>query len=90
MFFLQHVHQHLLSASQRGIISELTPSALYELFVSICKRRLHLIIGYDGDNPAELQILRENDCLTKNSFHLIVQVRRYHLLDFESFIAFLF
>ena len=88
--FFQHVHQHLLSASQRGIISELTPSALYELFVSICKRRLHLIIGYDGDNPAELQILRENDCLTKNSFHLIVQVRHCHLWTSKVLLLFSF
>ncbi len=71
---LQHVHQHLLNASKGGIISELTPSALYDLFVSICKRRLHIIIAYDGDKQDELKLIKEYDCLTKNSFHIVVQV----------------
>ncbi len=72
--FLKRVHQHLLKSSQSGIINELTPSALYNLFVSICKRRLHIIMAYDGDNHSELNLFTQNECLIKHSFHLVVQV----------------
>ena len=63
----------MLRESAGGIISELTPSALYDLFVTICKRRLHLIVAYDGDSEQELALIRDNPCLTKSSLHLVVQ-----------------
>jgi len=61
-----------MNSGSSAAADELTPTALYEAFVQACKKKLHLLISYDGGKRDELDLLISNDCLTKNAFHLVV------------------
>ena len=59
----ESVHSHLLSESLSPSCNnyDLSPTALYEIFVNMCKRRLHLIISYNRrDSEAEFMFRMNN------------------------------
>ncbi len=58
----------------------MTPTALYEIFVTICKRKLHVIISYDAERDEEVSLLKKHSCLSKNAFHFVIQVQNTHYL----------
>ena len=74
----EYVHQHLLRKSTSGIISELSPDSMYEIFVSICKEKLHVVISYNAENESVAKVFRKHPVLVKNAVHIAVKVMRAH------------
>ena len=72
----EHVHQYMVEQSGTGVITELTPAALYEIFISICKRKLHVILCYDEGDRHALELFRERPCLIDTSVHFILRVKQ--------------
>ena len=72
----ESVHTHLLGdgLSLSGANYDLSPTALYEIFVSICKKKLHLIIAYNSCDHAESELMfRMNFVLTKTATHIVIE-----------------
>ena len=54
---LQFVHKHLFATGERKVLSELTPAAIYDIFIDLCKERLHLVISFNSGDSKDISIL---------------------------------
>lgn len=76
----QHVHHHLLRESSSGIVSELSSEAMYEMFVSFCRQKLHVVVSYNAGNQSVAEMFRSHPLLIKNAaVHIAVKVSRVEL-----------
>ena len=57
-----------------GKVSELTPTALYEIFVELCRTKLHIIISYNTLDERMLKLLRKHKAILNASVHCILKV----------------
>lgn len=58
-----------------GRVSEMTPSALYELFVEIARVKLHLLVSYNHDDDEAKRMIRMHKSITNESTHINLKVR---------------
>jgi hypothetical protein len=71
---VQSVHCHLLG-DNIAAADDLSPAALYDIFVSFCKRKLHMIIAYNcHDHQWASDMFATNPALSKKAIHLVVEV----------------
>ena len=57
------MHKHLFATGE-GKVSELTPAAIYEIFIDLCKERLHLVISFDGGDSKDIaHLLRKHKAI---------------------------
>jgi hypothetical protein len=57
-----------------GKVSELTPTALYEIFVELCRTKLHIIISYNTQDESMLQLIRKHKAILNASVQCILKV----------------
>jgi hypothetical protein len=69
----QFVHKHLMEVGG-GKVSELTPTALYEIFIELCRTKLHIIISYNTQDEAMLKLLRKHKAVLNASVQCILKV----------------
>ena len=71
-----------------GKVSELTPTALYEIFVELCRTKLHIIISYNYQNEEMLKLLRKHKAILNASVHCILKVQsKFHSDSSEERVA---
>ena len=86
-FTFQFVHKHLMEMGG-GIVSELTPTALYEIFVQLCRTKLHMIISYNTLDEKMLKILRKHKAILNSSVHCILKVKYTKLVGLGDWLEF--
>ena len=47
---------------------------MYEIFVSICRERLHVVISYNAGNELVAEMFRKHPVLIQNAVHIAVKV----------------
>jgi hypothetical protein len=65
----EFVHKYLMREGG-GKVSELTPSALYEIFIEISRTKMHLIVSYNYDNEGARRMLRMHKSILDESTQL--------------------
>ena len=64
----------MLNNSGNTIVTEVTPTALYERFIKICREKLHILISYNnGDLRAE-KIFQKYPIIVESTVHVIFKV----------------
>ena len=63
------VHKYLMKV-EGGKVSEMTPSALYEIFIDISRVKIHVIINYDHNDEDAKRMLRMHKSIFTESTQL--------------------
>ena len=50
---------------------------MYEIFVSICKEKLHVVISYNAANESVAEMFRNHPVLIRNAVHIAVRVSQW-------------
>ena len=82
--YLQFVHKHLMEVGG-GKVSELTPTALYEIFIELCRTKLHIIISYNIQDENMLKLIRKHKAILNASVQCILKVSEKNQLFFFVF-----
>jgi hypothetical protein len=61
-------------------VSELTPTALYEIFVELCRTKLHIVISYNTQDEKMLKLLRKHKAILNASVQCILKVLKWLFL----------
>ena len=72
-FIFQFVHHHLQAAGEK--ITEMTPAAIYEIFIDLCRARLHLVIACTlGEQFSYSEIFRKHTSILSGSVQINFRV----------------
>ncbi len=69
----EFVHKHLMKEGG-GKVSEMTPSALYEIFIEISRSKLHIVITYNYNHPQIGRMLRKHKSILNEATQLNLKV----------------
>lgn len=59
----------------KDTISELTPSAIYEIFIELCREKLHLVISFNARDSYQVSsLLRTYRSLLTSSVQIVFRV----------------
>jgi len=64
-----------------GKVSELTPAALYEIFVELCRSKLHIIISYDAKDEKIIKMLRKHKAILNSAVHCRLKVGPFDFIQ---------
>ena len=73
-FVFQYVHQQMLNNAGNTIITEVTPTALYERFIQMCRDKLHILVAYNSGEKKAESIFRESPAIVKSTVHIVFKV----------------
>ena len=61
-------------------MSELTPAAIYEIFIDLCKQRLHLVISFNSGESQDISILfRKHKSIFSSCIEINFRVREQRI-----------
>ena len=78
----QFVHRHLQASGEK--ITQMTPAAIYDIFIDLCRARLHLLISCTtGENFVSSKIFRKHKSLLCGAVQINFRVskNRNEILD---------
>lgn len=72
----EFVHKYLF-AKEEGKVNELTPAAIYQIFIDLCKEKLHVVISFNvGEGSRISKIFRKHKSIMSVSTEVNFRVSR--------------